>query len=545
MEKDLGGFYTMALKIATTLLFNFFLFSTSLSQIVFEPPQKSIYHFLDEMAAEGFIDINSFAKPYDRSFIAAQLDSIAKNRAALNHRQGFELDFYQKDFGKETLVGKDWNRRRDLFYHSDSVFSITVNPILGGAIMTNKNGNRVHTRIGASFAAKAGPFGFYGSLQDNAVTEVLAAQPFLTRREGQNYKHITQDNRSDYNEFLGGITYGWKWGDIALLKDRLTWGNTYSNANIFSGKSPSYAAISYRLYPVRWLDFQYMHGWLVSQELDSARTYLTPHGQRKIFMNKNIAANYVTIKSNFKTDFTFGNSIVYSDNGIQPVYLIPFMFFKSADHTYNGTGSNELGQNAQMFFDISTRIVKNLHVFTSVFIDELSIGNMWDASKHTNLWSVKIGATWYNALPNLHLTAEYTRTNPWTYRHQIESTTYASNGYNLGHYLGENADEVFASLQFKPWKKLSAKASVWSVRKGPEHEYDIIHGNANVTGLPFMENENWKQQGMELQLNWEIINDVALFTNFVYLKSSGEEIYTPPFLGGENFSVEMGFSVGW
>lgn len=515
------------------------------AQVVFEPSKNTVYGFLDEMAAERLISLNSFAKPYARNFIAAQLDTISQYRDGLNKRQVFELDFYLKDYGKETHVGKDWDRRRDVFYYSDSTFNLTVNPIIGGSVMLNENGNRVHTRIGASFSATAGKFGFYGSLRDNAVTEVLAAPQDLTAGEGQNYKHISADNRSDYNEFIGGISYQWKWGDVSVLKDRFIWGNSENNANIFSGKAPSYAAISYRLYPVKWLDFQYVHGWLVSEELDSARTYLTQHGNRKIYMNKNIAANYLTIKSNFKVDFTFGNSIVYSDNGIQPVYFIPFMFFKSADHTYNGTGSNELGQNAQMFFDISARPLMKFHVFASLFIDEVSVGNMWDSDKHTNIMSLKVGGTWYNALPNLHLTAEYTRTNPWTYRHQIQSTTFESNGYNLGHYLGENADEIFLRARFKPWRTVSATASLWSSRKGPYHAYDIIHGNANVTGLKFMETVDWKQLGMQLNLNWEIINDAVLFAKFTYQSSEGNQTYVPEYLSGEIISTELGFRIGW
>ena len=515
------------------------------AQVVFEPSKNHIYEFLDEMAAQQLISLNKFAKPYARNFIAIRLDSINLRRDELNRRQQYELDFFLKDYGKELRAGKDWDRRRDIFYYNDSTFSITVNPILGGSVMLNENGNRIHTRVGASFIATAGKFGFYGSLRDNSVTEVLAAPQHITQREGQNYKSISADNTSDYNEFIGGISYQWKWGDISLLKDRYIWGNTERDANIFSGKAPSYAAISYRLYPVKWLEFQYMHGWLVSEELDSARTYLTPHGNRKIFMNKNIAANYLTIKSNFKVDFTFGNSIIYSDNGIQPVYLIPFMFFKSADHTYNGTGSNELGQNAQLFFDISARPLKKLHVFASLFIDEVSLSNIPDKDNHTNVMSLKLGGTWYNALPNLHLTAEYTRTNPWTYRHQIQSTTFASNGYNLGNYLGENADEIFLKATFKPWRTLSAKASVWSARKGPQHTYEIIHGNANVTGLKFMENVDWSQLGMQLNLNWEIINDAILFAKFTYQNSEGNAAYTPEYLSGETISTELGFRIGW
>lgn len=535
----------MRIVLLISIWLGMVMFNFSSGQVVFETYHSSVYNFLDEMAAEGYIRINTYSKPFDRKFIAQRLEELSAQNESLNKRQQDQLAFYLKDFGKESHIGKDWDRRLDLFYYSDSTFQVTVNPILEGSFMANQNDTRSHRKIGIGFQAKAGKFGFYGSLRDNSVSQVLAAPNMLTPLEGQNYKTISSDNRSDYNEAIGGISYQWKWGDISLLKDRYVWGNAARSSNVFSGKAPSYAAISYRLYPVKWLDFQYMHGWLISEELDSARTYLTPNGSRKIYMNKNIAANYFTIKSKWKVDFTFGNSIIYSDNGIQPVYFIPFMFFKSADHTYNGTGSNELGQNAQMFFDISSRAIKKVHMYASLFVDEVSLSNMWDSDQQTNIMSLKVGATWYNFLPNFSLTGEYTRTNPWTYRHQIQSTTFASNDYTLGHYLGENADEIFGRLRWKPWQNLTASVSGWLARKGPEHVYEIVNGNANVSGLGFMESVEWQQLGLQLQVDWEVKNDVTLFIGATYMETSGDERYNPSFTNGVTTTGECGLRIGW
>jgi hypothetical protein len=497
------------------------------------------------MAAVQLIEINTFARPFSRKQIAEYLKDLDERRAELTTRQQEQLDFFLKDYGKEFRVGKDWDRRLDLFYYSDSIFEMTVNPILGGSVMVNEQGNRLWRRVGGEFFASAGNFGFYGSLRDNNVTEVLSLPQHLTTRQGENYKTITAENRSDFNEAIGGISYQWKWGDIALMKDRIQWGNSVRHSNIFSGRAPSYAMINYRLYPVKWLEFQYIHGWLVSEVVDSARTYLTPNGNRRIYTNKNLAANYLTIRSNWKIDFTFGNSIIYSDNGVRPEYFIPFMFFKSVDHTYSGTGSNELGQNAQLFFDVSSRAIKNLHLYSSLFVDEVSISNFWDSDQHTNIMSLKLGGTWFNALPNIHLSAEYTRTNPWTYRHQIPSTTFASNQYILGHYLGENADEIYGSIEYTPTKNLRFRADLWYARKGEPHEYEIIAGNANVTGLEFMETIDWEQIGASFSAQWEVINGAVIFLEVMYLDSQGNPIYTPEFLSGETFTGEAGFRIGW
>jgi hypothetical protein len=220
------------------------------------------------------------------------------------------------------------------------------------------------------------------------------------------------------------------------------------------------------------------------------------------------------------------------------------MFFKSVDHTYSGTGSNELGQNAQFFIDVSTRAIKDVHLFACLFVDEVSFSNFWDSENHTNIMSFKAGGTWFNALPNVHLSAEYTRTNPWTYRHQIPSTTFSSNQYNLGHYLGENADEFYARIEYWPLKNLRFRTEAWMARKGEPHEYAIINGNANVTGLDFMETVDWEQLGLAFAAEWEVINGAFLFLNAQYLSSEGNPEYTPEYLSDEVFSVEAGFRIG-
>jgi hypothetical protein len=89
------------------------------------------------------------------------------------------------------------------------------------------------------------------------------------------------------------------------------------------------------------------------------------------------------------------------------------------------------------------------------------------------------------------------------------------------------------------------KASLWYARKGPEHVYEIIAGNANVTGLDFMERVEWEQLGLRLDVEWEILNGAALFAAVSYQSTSGEERYAPTFMAGEVLNAEAGFRIGW
>lgn len=541
----------MNIRLILTFLFVGVACYSLRAQVVYQPSTTSVYEYIDELANLQLIDVNSAVKPYTRRLIAEKLDAVNDSlRGKLNRRQLQELDFYLKDFGKELRVGKDWDRRWDLLYHSDSTFSVTLNPLGGGRGWYNDNGFVFQRSIGGEVWATFGKhLGAYVRLRDSGVNEIFSAHTQLTPMDGQNYKYkqgeLIDGQRSDYSEIRGGIHFSWDWGSIGLVKDRPEWGNTYRHANIFSGRAPSYVYLDLKLHPVHWFDFNYIHGWLVSEELDSARTYLTPHGQRRVFMNKNIAANLFTIKPLKHLHFSFGNSIVYSETGFQPLYFIPFMLFRALDHTYSGTGSNEVGQNSQIFFDISVRSLRKVHFYATWFIDEISISNVLDSDEHTNIWSIKAGAKYSNLFPNLDVTLEYTQTNPWAYRHQIASTTFESNQYNLGHYLGENARELYGEISFRPLRRLQIMGFAAYAEKGPNHEYDIVQGNANVAGLDFMETTDWRSVELGFRANYEIIHDARVFLGAALRDVSGNAQYAHPYFQGQTVTLQAGAFFGF
>ncbi len=163
-------------------------------------------------------------------------------------------------------------------------------------------------------------------------------------------------------------------GSVGLVKDKLQWGNNYNGANIFGGNNPSFVQLRLHLNPVKWFDFNYFHGWLNSMVVDSARSYWVTNSYgtdyREVYHKKFIAANMFTFTPLNYLNISAGNSIVYTDIDLYPAYLIPVFFYKSVDHSVN-SGINNM--NSQMFFDISSRQIRHLHLYTSLFVDELSV----------------------------------------------------------------------------------------------------------------------------------------------------------------------------
>jgi hypothetical protein len=233
------------------LFFAVFIFVLTTNLYAQEVPQsvanKGIYEFLDELA--------NIHIPYSRRYISNRLRQAEEKRDLLNTRQQKELDFYLMDFGKEldkerrkpssprlfwSMGQKDngKNLRRDLLYYRDSLFSLTINPILGGELFTNSSGEAGYIRNGVEAHGDLHNWGFYASLRDNHEKPLLGLPQYLSQRSDGLIKA-----GQDWSEMQGGITYSWKWGSAGLVKDNQQWGNNYNGANIFAGNNPTFVQL--------------------------------------------------------------------------------------------------------------------------------------------------------------------------------------------------------------------------------------------------------------------------------------------------------------
>ncbi len=538
----------------------FLLFQKTFSQEVYQNiSNTSIYQFIDELANDNIIEINSVIKPYSRKFIATKLAEASIKKAQLSKVQQEELSFYLLDYGKEIhgfettdFIGKNlisknktpFKKRIDLFYYKDSLFTFTVNPIFGVSYYSNDKGTNYHRWNGAEATATIGKhWGFYSSLRDNYESELFNKKDYLTQETGGSIKFNNTDG-GDYEEMKGGITYSWNWGSVGILKDNITWGNNYNGANIISNRAPSFPMITFHAKPAKWFEFNYIHGWLVSNVVDSLQSYSYAYGNRIIYHQKYLAANMFTLTPFKRLNISLGNSVVYSDIGIQPGFLIPVMFFKAVDHSQNGM-NNYAGQNAQMFFDISSRQIKHLNLYSSVFVDEINISNMWDKQEQSNFISFKVGVAISDLyFKNFTIISEYTRTNPIVYKHFIPTTTYESNQYTLGNYLKDNADEWHFALRYKPICGLHFEISYEEARKGPDYSYTGVSHSG--LGLPFMDEVMWSKKNISVNASYELFNDIFLVAGFSnsFIKDP-LKLYTPEYFRGNTNTLNLGMNWGF
>lgn len=523
-----------------------------------------VYEFLDELASMQVIEINSAVKPYSRLYIAKKLNEADQQREALNPRQQKELDFYLRDFGKEIIIfsqdrktarpqdrktflwhedeennpdGNTLKLRRDLFYYKDSLFSLTINPILGGESFFNSDGRATYARNFGEVRAYIGKWGFYASLRDNHEKPLLGLPQYLTKREGGHVKGAT-----DWSEMQAGITRSWSWGSAGFVKDRQQWGTNYNGANIFGGNNPTFFAFKLNLKPVRWFEFNYFHGWLNSMVTDSSRSYWVSNSYgldyREVYHKKFIAANMFTFTPVRNLNISAGNSIVYTDKHFSPVYMFPLFFYKSVDHSMTSGVDN---MNSQTFIDISSRNIRNLHLYATLFIDELSVAR-FTQDDEWNFFSWKAGFRLSNMpVQNLSFTTEFTYSYPLSYQHYVPTLTYETQNFNLGHYLRDNSKEWYFALEYKPIRTLNIGAWMTKAVRGPDY---TELGTPRV-GNPPLASVEWESKVFGLQASYQVINDLYVWGSYVSSDVSGDQRWSSPYFYGQKNTINLGATFGF
>ncbi len=531
---------------------------------------KVLYSFLDELATMHIIDISTATKPYPRKTIADLLLQAKQQQEKLTLSQKARVENYLKEYaleagsinqGRWQLYQKDSTLSVHLLppeiAYRDTLFRALVRPVYGYRNFSGGNNDFWVTYGGAEAISYIGDnWGVYVSLRDNYQKGQKLAQPtYFTQEPGGTYKALTGGGEGgEFSEMRGGLTYNWGWGTFAFVKDHIQWGDNQNGSNIFSGRTPSFPLIKLHMNPAKWIEFNYFHGWLVSEAIDSLNSFFPEEGiPRTVQRRKYIAANMYTIKPFPRFRLSLGNSIVYGDTDVQPAFLIPFFFYKSIVHTINwGTTF----QNSAMYINLSSRQIKNLHLYASYFIDEFSIRRVGDSTRH-NFTGFKGGfslAGW--PIKNVTLGGEYTRTNPITYLHDEEVTSFQSNRYNLGHYLTDNAEEFFAVLRIHPYKTWQISASWMYARKGNYYEYERRRRNPRIDEMPVLDDIIWDKTSFTLETHLYLLSNLRAFAKYSFNNVQGYDAdeqtaqyylntFSPPYLHGRTQVMELGFNLGF
>ena len=338
------------MKFSLTLIILLTIISYQLySQTVYEPLYNDVYSFLDKMAQKGIIEFDDQIKPVTRKYIAQKLLEVQSKQSTaasvLTEIEKEELEFYLKDYGIErevldvksemsdvkgetlkvkremsevkrerpdvkfetinedgtkatkssmTILKKDAFDRFRLFSYSDSTFKINLSPILGFKFGSNDGKSQTHFWSGVYFYGYLGnSLGFSFDYRDNAENgDNIDMLKQFTPVTG-----ITRLSRSpksvQYSEVHTTISTDWNWGSLTVGKDFLQWGYGESGQLVLSQKAPSFPFIRLDVKPVKWLQFNYFHGWLSSDVIDSNEIYASSRDgiNRILYRTKYLASH--------------------------------------------------------------------------------------------------------------------------------------------------------------------------------------------------------------------------------------------------------------
>lgn len=524
------------------LLFTFYLFTSPLfSQTAFEPLHREVYGFLDRLSARGIIEYHDLITPVSRMTIAEKLRELSQMQDELTALEKQELAFLLQDFKFEldrlntveitdedfSYLGKDVAGRWRALSYRDDHFAINFSPIYGVRYGQNDGKSQSHRWNGAYLYGYLGEnWAFSFDFRDNreAGDNVDISKFFspVTGIDADN-RDVATGNAIEYSEVRTTLSYDWSWGRAVFGKDFINWGYAQNGKVVLSDKAPSFPFLRLDINPTHWLKFNYFHGWLESDVVDSTAIYptLRENANSFGFREKFLASHTVTLTPKRGLDFSIGESIIYSDQ-LEVAYLMPLMFFRLADH-YLSDRQNSAGSNAQLFFAASARnLIPKTHIYGELLIDDLSVANIFNAEKQINHLGGSVGAM-ITDLPvnNLSVRAEYSRINPFVYKHFIPTLLYTSSSYPLGHWLGHNADILFGEISYRFRRGISAKIWGQNIRKGGEGQ---VEDQYTLPHKPFLFGPVQKFTDWGASLRYEILHDLIAELKYESLQSQRIEI---------------------
>ena len=430
------------------------------------PLDNNVYTFLKEMNLKGVIkQIHDDSPNLSRDEVRILLEEVSasKNQLSITESkllQKYKDEFYDNDADSTNtfqFFGSGFsNNYSDFFsnkikhtyaYRKEKVnlYLETIGRFLyGQGIKPGVNnselfdiGLRVH---GTLFNG----LGYSMTMQKGGVSGSQELAPTFDPRLNYNFKFVERlENIGNYDFTEGYLRYHTEpIEDMNLSfqigREKIKLGYGYGSKLVLSGDHPYLDMIR--------TDFSY---GILSFTSIAASTVGTFSFIRDDNYTKYLAYNKFKFSFDNFADFGIGEVVVYSGRGLDFAYLNPFAFYKYEEMSLQDR------DNGVVFLDFQTRLIKNLELQGTFYLDENILSHLQEMNLFSNKTAYQLGAFWYSpfSINDLSLIFEYTKIRPYVYSHTNEKNSYTAWAQNLGHRIGPNADEIFvkASYNFNEW----------------------------------------------------------------------------------------------
>ncbi|MCR4438661.1 MAG: capsule assembly Wzi family protein [bacterium] len=468
------------------------------AQTVYVPLQHWAYEFLERMETKGMLPgLLGNSRPFTRMEVAHALAALGKQRSThrLTSVEAEALDFLQREFAEELgrlgsevpaaptrlnkLVHSRWldplladvlyANGRNFLTISSPPFQLFWDPIFvrrrlfaradslarQERVFEDTNGFTVWGTVGRYL-------GFSVDVRDSRQwgTRTYPAAGTNYTLEGLGFVR-SAGTSADHDETRASLVFTWSFLTVQYGKDSNRWGPGRRGQLGLSDHPTSYDLLKIQLAGTH-LKLTSMMAWLQHY----SPTFF--HGGHQ---EKGLAAHRLEFSLGKGVDIAVYETVVFAGRRLEPAYLNPVMFFRSAEH-YLGDRDN-----ATMGADLELKVIPKTRLYGELFIDDLSTGKL-GTGFYGNKTAFLVGAQLVDpcGLSDVDLRVEYARVRPFTYSHARDVTSYVHYATCLGHWIGPNADDLYAEASYRPtfWWELR----VW----GELHRHGANPADQNVGG---------------------------------------------------------------
>ncbi len=421
------------------------------------PANHPVYDFLNRMQILG--EIQSYSRsvlPLERKEVTLYLRRLTAANLNLSGTDRALLDKYAVEFISEA---DGVQQRAELFAAHDSfgnfvddLFSDKMKYLytwassdrsttffmefLGSAeyrtILQKGSANNVSLgQVGGSFRGTIGGIVGYGLQSTNGTTFGSRALALTDRILRQNANYSDWHNQF-FDQTEAYVSATWNWGSVSLGKEQVACGPGVSNKTFISTNAPLFDAFQFHLH-VADLRFSFLQGFLQSTKelIENSRPY---YPDKFLVMHRIEADLFSAVR------FGVTEVVVYSQRSLDPAYLNPFNFYKSAEHAGGDRDNPMLG------FDLQSISLRGTQVYGSWVIDDVDFSKMgtgWWGNKF--IWQA--GIQNHSLLANTELLLEYSHVEPYVFTHFFNNNEYTNKADVLSFEIPPNSDEWFARIR--------------------------------------------------------------------------------------------------
>lgn len=518
------------------------------AQVEFVPVNHPVYEYLKRAELYGWIQgYNSSLLPLSRKQVAIYLKEIENVRTSGN----LEMSIMDKKILKDYLVEFGYEVYGDL-KHSDALFK-------GGSIFDNDKQKFILSYIDSNaslFWDLNGWLSQRGSDGDSIKINSIALGEIGMRFRGTLFNTVGYYIRFSNGQKLSGknkdvdfarVTYP-KWNANHKMKDKDGNFDSYEGYLRYStnnewlaltiGKEQMLAGFGYidKLFlsnnPV---PFSFIRLDLKYKKLQYFFSYGSLRGDSlgREIETKGIVTHRLNLNLFDSWKLGFFEALITCDRPFNFTYLNPFSFIRSADYSA-GDGQSSLN-NAIIGFDTEVSPLKRLAFQGTMLIDDLDIKTLFDNTRNgkpanSNRFAWQAGVIWTDGfwIPNLTISFEYTRLNPFIYTHRTNKSQYTHWTLPLGHNLQPNSDEIAIRINYDITHRLNFQLLYLHQRHGEGLVFDgdtlkinyggtLNRGDADISiDNKFLQGNRIDKDFISMCILWQPIRQFYIEGNLVY-----------------------------